>query len=81
VRRGAYLAENRSDKQCVQHYSSPSAQACAASAVVALFFAFAIFSKEKPVQLTVFVRGDMQPFEYRSVRYWSKEINETLTGG
>ena len=23
----------------------------------------------------------MQPFEYRSVRYWSKEINGTLTGG
>ena len=24
--------------------------------------------------------GDMQPFEYRSVRYWPKEINGTLTG-
>ena len=23
----------------------------------------------------------MQPFEYRSVRYWSKEINGTRTGG
>ena len=23
----------------------------------------------------------MQPLEYRSVRYWSKEINGTLTGG
>ena len=23
----------------------------------------------------------MQPFEYRSVRYWSKEIDGTLTGG
>ena len=23
----------------------------------------------------------MQPFEYRSVRYWSKEINVTRTGG
>ena len=23
----------------------------------------------------------MQLFEYRSVRYWSKEINGTLTGG
>ena len=23
----------------------------------------------------------MQSFEYRSVRYWSKEINGTLTGG
>ena len=23
----------------------------------------------------------MQPFEYRSVRYWSKEINGTLPGG
>ena len=23
----------------------------------------------------------LQPFEYRSVRYWSKEINGTLTGG
>ena len=23
----------------------------------------------------------MQPFEHRSVRYWSKEINGTLTGG
>ena len=22
----------------------------------------------------------MQPFEYRSVRYWSKETNGTLTG-
>ena len=26
-------------------------------------------------------RRNMQPFEYRSVRYWSKEINGTLTGG
>ena len=24
---------------------------------------------------------DMQPFECRSVRYWSKEINGTRTGG
>ena len=24
---------------------------------------------------------DMQSFEYPSVRYWSKEINGTLTGG
>ena len=23
----------------------------------------------------------MQPFEYRSVRHWSKEINGTRTGG
>jgi len=23
----------------------------------------------------------MQPFEYRSVRYWSKEIDGTRTGG
>ena len=23
----------------------------------------------------------MQPFEYRSVRYWSKEIDETFTEG
>ena len=23
----------------------------------------------------------MQPFEYRSVRYWSKEINGTRIGG
>jgi len=23
----------------------------------------------------------LQPFEYPSVRYWSKEINGTLTGG
>ena len=26
-------------------------------------------------------RRAMQSFEYRSVRYWSKEINGTLTGG
>ena len=26
-------------------------------------------------------KRDLQPFEYRSVRYWSKEINGTLTGG
>ena len=26
------------------------------------------------------IKRDMQPFEYRSVRYWSKEINGTLTG-
>ena len=26
-------------------------------------------------------RRDMQLFEYRSVRYWSKEINGALTGG
>ena len=26
-------------------------------------------------------RRDMQPFEYRSVRYWFKEIDTTLTGG
>ena len=26
-------------------------------------------------------RNDMQLFEYRSVSYWSKEINGTLTGG
>ena len=26
-------------------------------------------------------KHDLQPFEYRSVRYWSKEINGTLTGG
>ena len=26
-------------------------------------------------------RTRMQPFEYHSVRYWSKEINGTLTGG
>ena len=26
-------------------------------------------------------RRDMKLFEYRSVRYWSKEINGTLTGG
>ena len=28
-----------------------------------------------------FMRSDMQPFVYRSVRYWSKEINRTLIGG
>ena len=27
------------------------------------------------------VQRDMQLFEYRSVRYWSKENNGTLTGG
>ena len=26
-------------------------------------------------------KRDMQPFEHRSVRYWSKEINGTHTGG
>ena len=26
-------------------------------------------------------KRDLQPFEYRSVRYWSKEINGTRTGG
>ena len=26
-------------------------------------------------------KRDMQLFEYRSVRYWSEEINGTLTGG
>ena len=27
------------------------------------------------------MKRDKQPFEYRSVRYWSKEIDETLTEG
>ena len=31
--------------------------------------------------MTLASKNDMQLFEYRSVRYWSKEINETRTGG
>ena len=30
---------------------------------------------------TLAIKRDMQPFEYRSVCYWSKEINGTRTGG
>ncbi len=31
--------------------------------------------------MQLFEYRDMQLFEYRSVRYWSKEINGTRTGG
>ena len=30
---------------------------------------------------TFHARRDLELFEYRPVRYWSKEINGTLTGG
>ena len=37
---------------------------------------------KKPVRRFTFsVRRDIQPSEYRSVGYWSKEINRTLIGG
>ena len=47
----------------------------------------AILDEESDYELaackTLASRNDrpVQPFEYHSVRYWSKEINGTLTGG
>ena len=37
--------------------------------------------KTRTVILSFAVKRDMHPFEYRSVRYWSKETDWTLSGG
>ena len=38
-------------------------------------------SRELAARKTLGIESAKQPFEYPSVRYWSKEINGTLPGG
>ena len=46
------------------------------------FFLFEARSRGPPARIPRGTpRRDMQLFEYRSVRYWSQEIDTTLTGG